>query len=74
VVAIFPSIGFLDPRTVVSLSGTGTDYDMTYFPQAVIYSVDFQHGASTEIIAKFSSNLYLYDGDTGEQIGESPEL
>jgi hypothetical protein len=71
---VFPSFGFMNPATVVPVSGTGTDYDMTYYPQAITYSVDFESGARTEIFAKFSSELYLYDDDTGEQIGESPDL
>jgi phage protein D len=72
--ATFPSFGFLNAGYVVSLSGTGTDYDMTYYPRAVTYSIDFDGGARTEIFAKFSSELYLYDDDTGQQIGESPDL
>jgi len=71
--ATFPSIGFLTPQTVVRLSGTETDYDMTYYPQLVTYSIDFVNGAQTNITAKFSSDLYLYDDDTGEEIGESRE-
>jgi len=71
--ATFPSLGIMNPGTVILVSGTGTDYDMTYYPQSITYTVDFEGGARTEILAKFSSDLYLYDDDTGEQIGESPD-
>jgi hypothetical protein len=72
--ATFPSFGFLNAANVIALSGTGTDYDMTYYPEAVTYSIDFDGGARTEIFGKFSSELDLYDDDTGEKIGESPDL
>jgi hypothetical protein len=72
--ATYPSLGFMDPQTVIPLSGTGTDYDLTYYPQAVTYSVDFNGGARTEIFAKYSSALSLYDVDTGGQIGESQDF
>lgn len=70
----FPSFGLINPQTVISLSGTGTDYDQIYYPQAVTYCIEFAGGARTEIFAKSSSNLYLYDVDTGEQIGQSPDF
>lgn len=72
--ATFPSFGLINPQAVIPLSGTGTDYDMTYYPQSVTYCMDFGSGARTEIFAKASSGLYLYDDDTGEQIGESPDF
>jgi hypothetical protein len=70
--ATIPSLGLLDPQAVIALSGTGTDYDTTYYPQFVTYCVDFEGGGRTEILAKVSSGLSLYDADTGEQIGETP--
>jgi phage protein D len=66
-----PSFVMLTPVHVVSVSGTGTDYDQTYYPQAISYAITFDHGASTDIAAKYSSPIYLYDNDTGEQVGES---
>ncbi len=72
IVALFPSLGLLTPQTAISLSGTGSDYDTTYLPQAVRYSVSFEGGAQTEIFAKSSSNPILIDDDTGEMITRSP--
>ncbi len=68
IIALFPSLGLLTPQTVISLSGTGSDYDMTYLPQSVRYSVSFEGGAQTEIFAKSLSNMDLIDDDTGESI------
>jgi phage protein D len=72
VTAAVPSLALMTPDTVIQVTGTGTDYDMTYYQQGVSYTLDFENGAHTSISAKFSSDLYLYDDDTGEQIGESP--
>jgi phage protein D len=66
-----PSIVMLTPQHVVSVAGTGTDYDMTYYPQTITYDLSFEGGGTTNIMAKFSSPAYLYDNDSGEQIGES---
>ena len=65
-----PSLALMDPQTVIPLSGTGTDYDMTFYPLTISYDIDFKSGASTTVQAKFSSPLFLYDDDTGEQIRE----
>ncbi len=72
--ATLPSFALISPQTVIQVSGTGTDYDMIYYPQAVTYSVDFEGGARTELYAKFSSSLDLYDGDTGDQVGEDTDI
>jgi phage protein D len=65
-----PSLVVLTPLHVVQVSGTGTDYDMTYYPQTITYEIDFEGGATTSIQAKFSSAAYLYDEDTGQIVGE----
>lgn len=63
------SLQLLSPLSVIQVTGTDTDYDMTYYPQTITYEGSFA-GFSTTVQAKFSSPLYLYDNDTGEQIGE----
>ena len=44
---------------------------MTYYPQTITQTIDFEQGATTNIQAKFSSPALLYDDDSGEQIGET---
>jgi len=65
-----PSLVLLTPLHVISISGTGTDYDQSYYPQAISYEISMETAATTGIQAKFSSPVYLYDNDTGQQIGE----
>ena len=66
-----PSFVPLTPQHVIQVSGTETDYDMTYYPQTITQTISVQDGASTSIQAKFSSPAFLYDDDSGEQIGET---
>jgi phage protein D len=65
-----PSILLMDPRYVIELSGTGTDYDMTYYPQTITYQIAVDGGASTDIQAKFSSPIALFD-ENDQPIGEA---
>jgi phage protein D len=67
-----PSLVLLTPETVVQVSGTGTDYDMTYYPRLISYEIDSAGGATTNIQAKYTSGAFLYDQDTGQQVGETP--
>jgi phage protein D len=63
----------LTPAHVVRISGTATDYDMTYYPQQVTTEISFQAGAKTTIQARYCSAATLYDDDTGQaeqDIGE----
>jgi prophage tail gpP-like protein len=66
-----PSLTLMDPQTMISVSGTGTDYDMTYFPVTITYEVATECGATTVVDAKFSSPLESYDGDTGQLLGSA---
>jgi hypothetical protein len=65
-----PSLVLLTPLHVIGISGTGTDYDQSYYPRSISYEISMETGATTSIRAKFSSPVYLYDNDTGQQIGE----
>jgi hypothetical protein len=66
--ATIPSLALMTPQTVIEVSGTGTDFDMTYLQQGITYTIDFERGAMTYIRAKFSSDVCMYDEDTGNQI------
>ena len=66
-----PSLILMTPQYAIQVSGTGTDYDMTYTAQTITYQVDSEGGASTTIAAKFSSPIDLYDDNTGQVLGDS---
>jgi len=68
VTIVAPSFVPLTPQHVVSVSGTGTDYDITYYPRLITYEISMQGGAKTNIEAKSSSPIDVYDNDTGEQV------
>jgi phage protein D len=63
-----PSLALMTPQTLIPVSGTGTDYDMTYFPLTVTYEVAAEQGAVTIVEAKFSSPLDIFDIGTGQQL------
>lgn len=65
-----PSLALMTPQHVIQVTGTNSNYDMTYYPRVISYAIDFEGGATTTVQAKFSSPLVVYDDDTGEQIGE----
>jgi len=58
----------IGPTHQIQLSGTGTDYDMLWFPTSVTRQIS-QRGFQTQIEAKNSSPLTLYDGASGAAIG-----
>jgi hypothetical protein len=58
----------IGPEHLIQLSGTGTPYDMLWFPTSVTRSIS-QKGFETKIEAKNSSPLTLYDGASGAAIG-----
>ncbi len=64
-----PSLALMDPQTLIQVSGTGTDYDMTYFPLAVTYELATEFGAVTFVEAKVSSPLDIYDDNSGQALG-----
>jgi phage protein D len=66
-----PSLALMNPQTLIAVSGTGTDYDMTYFPLTITYDLATESGAMTIVEAKFSSSLDAYDQDTGQQLGDT---
>jgi len=66
-----PSLALMNPQTLMSVSGTGTDYDMTYYPLTITYEVATECGATTVVDAKFSSPLETYDGDSGQLLGSA---
>jgi hypothetical protein len=57
----------ITPQTLIQLTGTGTDYDVLWYPTTVTRTLNMQ-GFSTQIEAKNSSPLTLYDGATGAAI------
>ncbi len=63
------SLAIFTPVTVFQVKGTGTDYDMVYYPQSITVSGSFQE-FTTQVQGKFSSPLYLYDDETGVQMGQ----
>jgi phage protein D len=67
---IIPSLALMSPQTFIPVSGTGTDYDSTYFPLTITYEVTTERGASTFIEATTSSPLALYDDATGQRLGD----
>jgi phage protein D len=67
---IIPSLALMSPQTLLPVSGTGTDYDSTYFPLTITYEVTTECGASTFVEATTSSPLELYDDATGQRLGD----
>ena len=65
---IIPSLALMSPQTVIPVSGTGTDYDSTYFPLTITYEVTTERGATTFVEATTSSPLAIYDGETGQRL------
>lgn len=61
-----PGETVITPQHVVTLAGTGTDYDgVQYFPDQITSSVSVQGGFTTSISCKNYSPLSLYDGASG---------
>lgn len=67
---IIPSLALMNPQTLIPVSGTGTDYDSTYFPLTITYELTTECGATTLVEAKNSSPLDIYDNDTGQILGD----
>jgi hypothetical protein len=67
---IIPSLALMNPQTLIPVSGTGTDYDLTYVPLTVTYEVTTERGAETFVEATTSSPLDMYDGTTGQRLEE----
>jgi phage protein D len=67
---IIPSLALMSPQILIPVSGTGTDYDLTYYPLTITYEVATERGATTYVEAKTSSPMDIYDGDTGQQLGD----
>ena len=65
---IIPSLALMSPQTLIPVSGTGTDYDSTYFPLTITYEVTTERGATTFVEATVSSPLGIYDGETGQRL------
>jgi hypothetical protein len=57
----------IKPQTVIQLVGTGTDYDMIWYPMTVARTLNMQTFITT-IQAKNCSPLTLYDGASGAAI------
>ena len=68
---VIPSLALMSPQTLIPVSGTGSDYDSTYFPLSVTYEVTTESGATTFVEATTSSPLDMYDDATGQQLGHS---
>lgn len=56
-----PGDNALDITSVIAVSGTGTDYDQTYFPDSINRSIRFDGGYSMTIAAK----NHATDSETG---------
>ncbi len=67
---VIPSLALMSPQTLIPVSGTGTDYDLTYFPLTITYEVTTERGATTFVEATTSSPLDMYDDATGQQLGD----
>jgi len=67
---IIPSLALMNPQTLIPVSGTGTDYDSTYYPLTITYEVTTERGATTFVEATTSSPLGIYDGETGQRLGD----
>jgi len=72
--ASVPSLALMTPDTVIQVSGTGTDYDMTYFSRHNLLC-GFRGRARVQIFGpNFPPIFFCTMTDTGAQIGESPSF